>query len=306
MRNIINKTFDSGLFPDKLKFAEITPVPKYGNSKKVGDFRPISILPSVSKLIEKAMADQLEKYFEAIFSNLLCGFRKRYSSQHALLQLLRSWQKSLDDGNIVGTILMDLSKAYDCLPHDLLIAKLAAYQVDFKSLCLIQNYLSNRFHRVKIGTKFSNWLEILLGVPQGSILGPILFNIFINDLLLFICDANICNFADDNSLYAAGKDQAEVISVLQKEISNVLYWFKVNSMAANPDKFQLMFLGKNKDNIAKISFENIILQPTNCVKLLGINIDNKLNFNNHVQALCKNASNKIKALFRIKKIFGHI
>ena len=300
LRNIINKTFDSGLFPDKLKLAEITPVPKYCNSKNVGDFRPISILPSVSKLIEKAMADQLEKYFEAIFSNLLCGFRKRYSTQHALLQLLRSWQKSLDDGNIVGTILMDLSKAYDCLPHDLLIAKIAAYQVDFKSLCLIQSYLSNRFHRVKIGAKFSNWLENQLGVPQGSILGPIFFNIFINDLLLFICDANICNFADDNSIYAAGKDQQEVISILQKEISNVLYWFKVNSMAANPDKFQLMFLGKNKDNIAKISFENIILQPTNCVKLLGISIDSKLNFESHVQALCKNASNKIKALFRIR------
>ena len=300
LKDIINDAFDSDLFPDKLKLAEITPIPKNGNSKDVGDFRPISILPSISKIIEKTMADQLDKYFGPIFSNLLCGFRKRYSTQHALLQLLRSWQKSLDEGNVVGTILMDLSKAYDCLPHDLLIAKLAAYKIDFNSLCLLHSYLSNRFHRVKCGAKFSDWLDTVIGVPQGSVLGPLFFNIFLNDLLLFISDANICNFADDNSLYASRKDQTEVISVLQKELYNVLHWFKINSMAANPDKFQLMFLGKVSENVTNISIDNVILQATNSVKLLGINIDNNLNFNSHVQALCKKASNKINALLRIR------
>ena len=300
LKDIINQAFDSGLFPDKLKLAQITPIPKNGNGKDVMDFRPISILPSVSKIIEKAMANQLENYFSDIFSNLLCGFRKRYSTQHALLQLLRSWQKSLDKGHVVGTILMDLSKAYDCLPHDLMIAKLSAYGVDFDSLCLLHSYLSNRFHRVKIGEKFSEWLKISLGVPQGSVLGPLFFNIFLNDLLLFISEANICNFADDNSLYAAGKEQVEVISVLKKEIANVLYWFKGNSMAANPDKFQLMFLGRGTENITNISIGNVIIQSTQCVKLLGISIDSKLKFNTHVQALCINASKKTKALFRIR------
>ena len=270
LKDIINSAFDSGLFPDKLKLAEITPIPKNGDSKDVNNFRPISILPSVSKLIEKAMANQLEKYFGTIFSSLLCGFRKRYSTQHALLQLLRSWQKSLDEGNVVGTILMDLSKAYDCLPHDLLIAKLAAYQVDFDSLCLLHNYLSNRFQRVKIGAKFSDWLKTLVGIPQGSVLGPLLFNIFLNDLILFIRNANICNFADDNSLYTASKDQSELNSILQKEISNVLYWFKINSMAANPDKFQLMFLGNIKEKAMSISINNVLLQPQNSVELLGM------------------------------------
>ena len=100
---------------------------------------------------------------------------------------------------------MDLSKAYDCVNHDLIIAKLEAYGVGENSLRLIQNYLSQRQQRVKVGSSFSEWLEIILGIPQGSILGPILFNVFINDLLLFIKETDICNFADDTTLYACGK-----------------------------------------------------------------------------------------------------
>ena len=104
------------------------------------------------------MAEQLSEFFETKFSKLLCGFRKRHSCQHALINLLQSWQKHLDEGRVVGTVLMDLSKAYDCLPHDLFIAKLAAYGVDFSSLSLIYDYLSKRYHRVKIGDCFSDWL----------------------------------------------------------------------------------------------------------------------------------------------------
>jgi hypothetical protein len=297
--NLVNKSFISGHFPDKLKLAEITPIPKNGNSQALGDYRPISILPAISKLFEKAMAVQLNAYFDTIFSNLLCGFRKRHSTQHALIQLLRSWQKSLDDGKVVGTILMDLSKAYDCLPHDLLIAKLSAYGVDFKSLCLIHSYLSNRFHRVRLGNIFSKWLSVKLGVPQGSILGPLFFNTFLNDMFFFIQDALLCNFADDNSLYASAKCQNDVITILQREIVNVLEWFKNNSMIANPAKFQLMFLGRATIPI-NIKIGNNMLKPSDCVKLLGVLIDCKLNFTPHVESLCKSASNKTKALFRIR------
>ena len=195
---------------------------------------------------------------------------------------------------------MDLSKAYDCLPHDLLIAKLAAYGVDFNSLSLLYDYLSKRLHRVKVGTSFSEWLELVFGVPQGSILGPLLFNIFLNDLFFFIQEADICNFADDNSLYASGHCQAEVSSILQRESSNVLYWFKINSMVANPAKFQVMFLGKKVEEEVDISIDGVNLKSTCCVKLLGVTIDCKLSFRSHVKTLCKTASQKVKALFRIR------
>ena len=143
------------------------------------------------------MKDKLSKY--------LCGFRKHYSTQHALLYLIQNWQYALDKGGIVGTILMDLSKGYGCLPHDLIIAKLEAYGFGQKSLKLIYSYLSSRKQRVKIGSTFSEWLEITIGIPQGSILGPLLFNIFINDLTFFITRTELCNFADDTQYIHAAK-----------------------------------------------------------------------------------------------------
>ena len=145
------------------------------------------------------MFSQINTFFQDKFNPILCGFRKAHSTQHALLNLIQHWQKCLDKREIVGTLLMALSKAYDCIPHDLLIAKLEAYGFDISiSLHLIRSYLSRRKHRVKVGDTLSDWLEIILGVPQGSILGPLLFNIFLNDIFFFIHVTLICNFGDDN------------------------------------------------------------------------------------------------------------
>ena len=300
IRDCINRSFESCKFPDRLKLAEITPINKTGDFQDISDYRPISILPTVSKLYEKAMHIQLNAFLNTRFSKLLCGFRKGHSTQHALFRLLSSWQQSLDKGNIVGTVLMDLSKAYDCLPHDFLIAKLAAYGVDSKSLSLLLDYLTHRYHRVHINSTMSEWLELIFGIPQGSILGPLLFNIFINDLFFFIQEADICNFADDNSLFASGKCLEDVLYILHKETECMLHWFKINSMIANPAKFQVMFLGKR--NLGQIDFQigDITLKSELRVKLLGVTIDSKLNFNSHVNTLCRTASQKVKALFRIR------
>ena len=218
---------------------------------------------------------------------------------------MKNWQKCLDKSGVVGTALMDLSKVYDCLRHDLLLAKLSAYGFDSSAITLIAKYLSNRYQRVKIGSTFNFYLEILRGVPQGSILGPILFNLFINDLMFFIQETEVCNFVDDTTIYSCSSNYEEATQKLSADTHLVLNWFRINSMVANPSKFQIMFLRSNIDN-NEITFmvEDKRVRSKTEVKLLGITIDDKLSFNKHISNLCSTASNRLRALARIRKFLS--
>ena len=268
-------------------------------------YRPISILPTVSKIFERILVNQLQRFSNKFFSRLLCGFRKGYSTQYALINLLQKWQKCLEVSHgIVRTLLMDLSKAYDCVNHYSIIPKLEAYGVGENSLRLIQNYLSQRQQRVKVGLSFSEWLEIILGIPQGSIPGPILFNVFINDLLLFIKQKDNCNFADDTTLYACGKELDTISFKLKIETNRAIQWLKGNEMAANPSKFQLMFLSKYKNIDKNMSFDEKTIKSSDAVKLLGITLDKNINFKRDIQNICRKANNKTKALLRTRKFLN--
>ena len=151
---------------------------------------------------------------------------------------------------MVATVLLDLFKAYDCIPHDPLIAKLSAYGIDSVGLLLTSNYLSRR-QQTKIGSSYSSWYDIIRGVLQGFLLGPLLFNIFINDLFLFIRKSGVCNFADDNTLYSVEKNIENVISDLKTDLIGVMEWFKINSLKANPGKFQFMVIGNKHERYLK-------------------------------------------------------
>ena len=268
--------------------------------------RPISLLPVISKVFESIINDQLCTFMNNKFSIYICDFTKGYSTQYTLLNMITKWQKCLDKkGGIVGTILMDLSKAYDCIDHNLLIAKLQAYGLSVKSLRFIHSYLKGRYQRVKIGHTFSEWLEIIFGVPQGSILGPILFNIFINDLFYFIEETEICNFADDNTLFACDTSIQNVLYRLKRDISCVSSWFENNSMVANPDKFQIMFLGIKNPTELSLNICGFDINAKLQVELLGVIIDHKLTFSNHIKALCQNANRKISALLRFRNMLDY-
>ena len=136
------------------------------------------------------------------FSPFLGGFRQGYSTQHVLLNFLQRCKNSIDNKGLVRALFMDLSKAFDSVNHDLLLAKLNAYGINLDALQLIKSYLSKRHQRVKVNNTFSEWKEIKFGVPQGSVQGPLLFNVFINNIFLFVRCTNICNYADDTTIFA--------------------------------------------------------------------------------------------------------
>ena len=225
----INNCIVEGKFPSNLKNADICSIFKKLDHLCKANYRPVSILPTLSKVYEKIFHQQIYEYFNFIFSKYLCGFRRGHSTQHCLLFMLEKLKRALDKGQVTGILLTDLSKAFDSISHELLIAKLYAYGFSIDSLKLINDYLSDRMQRTKVGETFSTWRRILFGFPQGTILGPLLFNIYINDLFLSSPDFEIANYADDNSHY-------DVIKKLEEDAFYLLKWYENNYLMPNPDK----------------------------------------------------------------------
>ena len=246
------------------------------------------------------MCQQLSDFFDKIFSALLSAFRKTYSCQSTLLNMIEHFKKSLDNGEYVACLSMDLSKAFDCLPHCLTICKLHSYGVSREACTLIASYLRDRKQRIKLGNSRSEWTELFKGVPQGSILGPLIFNTFLNDICYFVSKGDLYNYADDNCISVSHQN----IDVLSKQLENdtrvMVEWFAENSMKANAEKFQgLILTGRRNNTDVQVSLGDVDIAFVQKIDVLGVCIDGKLNFNEHVRRICSKASAQISALQRL-------
>ena len=299
----INNSLKYGVFPDDAKNASVIPLDKgKPNTNEISNFRPVSILNTFSKIYEKVIKDQLVSGLDKYPLPFISAHRKGYSTQHLLTRLVEEWRKRLDNNYIVGAILMDLSKAFDCILHDLIIAKLAAYGLDDTALQLIFSYLKNRKPCARINNTYSNFENIITGVPQGSIAGSLLFDFPINDLFFFIESSSIHNFTDDNTLSAWANTISDLINKFESDSNIAIEWFKMNKMIVNPDKFQAILLNKKRSDLTNTNFQvdNQVIKSVPSVELLGIQIDDKL----HISKICKSAANQLNALIRLKQFFS--
>lgn len=305
LTSVINNSIANGIFPDQLKIAHVLPLFKKGEKDDLNNYRPISILPTLSKIFEKHIATQIHKFLKktSIIHTSQSGFRQYHSCQTALINLTEKWLGNIDNGNTVGVVFLDLKKAFDLVNHDLLIKKLELYHFSNRTIKLFSSYLNNRKQQVKQGLSFSNTETIVSGVPQGSILGPLLFLIYINDLPFFTKKSELDMFADDSTLSAYDKNIKVIETNLQLSVNEVSIWCKYNCMAINPQKTTCMILNSSKRSKStsnlNIEIDNVKLEQVKTHKLLGAFVDENLLWSAQVQHVCKTLTNKINLLKRI-------
>ena len=263
--------------------------------------RPLTILPSLSKVFETLVHSRVSPQFRSILQKFVFAYRKHHGCDKALLSLTEEWRKKLDDRKIIGLVSMDLSKAFDSLPHDLIVKKFKEYGADERTTNIIEDYFSDRQQRVKIAGEYSSWNYISRGIAQGSILGPLIFNIFNNDLLFIVKRCKLFSYVDDTQFFFSHNNYREVESAINCDLELVDKWYDQNGLKRNNSKYQAILMGKS-DATLNFKCENSSIPVTKEFEMLGITIDNKLKFDNHVAKICRKVSEQIAVLKRMKKM----
>ena len=305
--DLINKSINSGSFPSQMKNAKVYPIYKGGQKSDPSNYRPISILPTISKIFERHVNKNLMNYlnkYNLIHENQ-SGFRQKHSCQTALVKLIDQWMQCIDKGDIVGSLFVDFRKAFDVVDHSILLNKLIKYKFNRRTMDWFTSYLSNRQQAVDSGKGLSAFTQVRSGVPQGSILGPTLFLLFINDLPLFVKYCFSDFFADDATFHTHDKILENVEKKLQCGADNAKDWSRQNKMHIHYDKTNYMILGALNKQSDPYEFDLRIdgnqIKKTHNQKLLGVHIDDKLSWSSHIDNLCSTISSKISLLRQLSK-----
>ena len=305
---ICNKSISNNCFPNRWKEAKVSPLHKNGPHDDVNNYRPISILPILSKVLEKHVSECLLHYLNE--NNLLhktqSGFRSHHSCETALTHMIDSWLNAIDSGQMIGVVLVDFKKAFDLVDHNILLTKLQCYGIKDETIAWFNSYLTDRRQQVKVNDIKSSFRSVLCGVPQGSILGPLLFLLFINDLPLYTSNVSTDLYADDTTLYCVHNSQSAIEQSLQFALNELHLWCKNNGMVLKSAKTKVMFVKTsqkrqklNNDNL-KLFYNYETLQTIKSDKILGVFVDNNLSWSEHVKHLTKKIASYIWLLSKIK------
>ncbi len=304
---ILNLSLKSGIVPTEWKHAKVSPLFKEGNRDDTNNYRPISVLPVVMKIFESAVNAQLRDFLVQynILVDQQSGFRAKHSTSSTLIDVTDFILNNMNDGLITGAIFLDLKKAFDTVNHDILLTKLYNLGIRGTEHKWFTNYLTSRYQSVVINGVLSDTLKIDIGVPQGSILGPLLFILYINDLTSVIDNkCKVVLYADDTALFYASNDPEDLQSVLNTQLQNVGKWLRQNKLTLNVKKTNLMLIGtamrltKYKD-VRAFVFNEELCRVSHC-KYLGVEIDENMNWNKNTDKLCNKISKRIGVVRRLR------
>jgi len=306
--HIFNLSLENGFFPDELKVAKIIPLHKSGDTMNITNYHPVSVLPLFSKILERLMYSRLISFIQQhdTLYKFQFGFREKHSANLALIALVDKITSAIDKGDIVIGLFLDLKKAFDTVNHNILLDKLFHYGVRGVAFDWITDYLDQRKQYVNFQNIASCESIIKCGVPQGSILGPLLFLLYVNDI------ANVSEilvpiiFADDTNMFLQGKNIRETIQIMNTEISKVVTWLNSNLLLLNIDKTQYMIFHSNKKKInsqcpVKVSEQDI--ERVSNTKFIGVNLDEKLTWEKHILMIKSKVAKGIGILCKARKVF---
>ena len=283
LSKIFNSGLEQGHYYDELKIARVSPLHKGGSKKELKNYRPISILTAFNKIFEIIIKRRLLNFWNKhkVFSPTQFGFRENYSTTLAITHLREYILSELDNKMNICALFVDLAKAFDTVNHKILLYKLSQYGVRGTANNLIKSYLTNRKQQVSGNGVSSSLLDINIGVPQGSVLGPILFLIYINDISS-CSNLKTTLYADDSVFTLSHKSVNSLQSSLENELNKLNCWLKVNQLSLNVNKTKFMFFSKSKKNLT-LKIDDSEIMQTNCIKYLGVYIDDKLNWYKHIE-----------------------
>ena len=310
---IFNQSLVDGVVPTDFKLARVTPVYKNGEDCDISnhsDYRPISVICHIAKIFERLVKNQLLTFLNAndLLSHDQSGYLKDHSTQTSLHRVIEDWLENINEGEFTGACIFDISKCFDTINHRHLLFKLDKYGIRGDAQNWFKSYLSDRRQVVSLHNTLSSEKNLNFGVPQGSLLGPFLFLLFINDIQNFSTNGCVINlFADDLILYCSSKCLNELQRRLQSAVNSICDWYKRNRLKVNPKKSKLMVIGTpsqislvNKDNF-KISYDGSDIPLVREAKYLGLTITSDLSWDKHISSLCRGLMYKISVLRQLQK-----